>query len=157
MKTCSGFTLYELLIALAILSIVATVGTVSLLGMKERSQLAGLANLIKADLNRGRILAARYKGYVVLQIGDGCYELFVDNGAGGGIPGDWLRNGAEVMIGRRQIAPAIRLDSTFPGEHLRWRSGGRIRPGTFTLSHRNGSKIGVVVNAAGRVRLDTAG
>jgi len=148
-----GFTLYELMIVLAILSIVSTIGTISLLGFKNRVQLTGLANIIKADLNRGKIIAARQKSSVVLQIHDDFYELFVDNGAGGATPGDWLREGAEARIVRREIVPTISLSSNFPYDHLRLRSSGRIRPGTFTLEDSSGKKMEVVVNAIGRIRL----
>ena len=75
-----GFTLYELLIVMAILSIMGTMGTVSLLGFKQRSQLSGMANILKSDLNRGKILAAKYKSYVVLKIHENFYEMFLDNG-----------------------------------------------------------------------------
>lgn len=159
MKHISGFTLYELMIVLAILSIIGTIGTVSLIGMKQRMQLSGLANVLKSDLNRGKIIAARQKSYVVLQIHDGFYELFVDNGAGGATPGDWLREGAEVRLARREIAESLSLASNFPGDHLRLRSGGRIRPGRFTIKNTGGSEMAVVVNALGRIRLEgpTAG
>ncbi|MBT8346004.1 MAG: GspH/FimT family pseudopilin [Desulfofustis sp.] len=152
-----GFTLYELMVVLAILAIVATIGTVSLLGVRERSRLSGLANTIKSDINRGKIIAARNKGYVVLQVSEGYYDLFVDNGAGGATAGNWQREGGEVRISRREIAPSIALTTNFPGDHLRLRSSGRIRPGTFTLAHRSGRRIKVVINAVGRARLELSG
>ena len=105
MSRSRGFTLCELMVVLAIVSIMAAVGTISLLGMKQRMKLTGLANTIKGDLNRGKIIAARQKSYVVLQINDGFYELFVDNGAGGATPGDWLRQGDEIRLARREIEP----------------------------------------------------
>ena len=86
-----GFTLYEMLVVLAILSILSTIGTVSLLGVREKSRLTGLANAIKSDLNRGKIIAARNKGYVVLQVSEKHYDMFIDNGAGGATAGDWRR------------------------------------------------------------------
>ncbi len=148
-----GFTLFELVIVLSILSIISTIGTISFLSFKQKVQLSGLANIIKSDLNRAKIIAARQKSYVVLQIQDNFYELFVDNGSGGATPGDWIRGGTEARIARREIAQTITLNSNFPGNHIRLRSSGRIRPGTFTIEDRSGRKIAVVVNAVGRVRL----
>lgn len=153
-RCTTGFTLHELLVVIAILSILATIGTVSLLGVRERSRLFGLANTIKSDINRGKIIAARNKGYVVLQISEGFYETFVDNGAGGATAGDWRREGKEILISRREIAPSIVLTTNFPGDHLRLRSSGRIRPGTFTLEQRSGKRIKVVINAVGRIRVE---
>ena len=135
----------------------ATIGTVSLLGVRERSRLSGLANTIKSDVNRGKIIAARNKGYVVLQVSAGYYDLFVDNGAGGATAGDWQREGGEVLISRREIPPSIELTTNFPGDHLRLRSSGRIRPGTFTLENRSGKRVRVVINAVGRIRVEDAG
>ena len=152
-----GFTLYELLVVLAILAIIGTIGTVSLLGARERYRMSGLANTIKSDLNRGKIIAARNKGYVVLQVSENYYDLFVDNGAGGATAGDWQREGAEVQISRREIPPSISLATNFPGDHLRLRRSGRIRPGTFTLENRSGKRVRVVINAVGRIRVEDAG
>ncbi len=154
LKNNRGVTLCELMIALAIVSIIATIGTVSLLGMKQRMKLAGFANTIKADLNRGKIIAARQKSYVVLQISDGYYELFVDDGAGEAAPGDWLLQGDELRLARREIDQSLSLVSNFPGDHLRLRSSGRIRPGRFTISGAGGRQMAVVVNAVGRIRLE---
>ena len=154
MSRSRGFTLCELMVVLAIVSIMAGVGTVSLLGMKQRMKLTGLANVIKGDLNRGKIIAARQKSYVVLQISDGFYELFVDNGAGGATPGDWLLQGDEVRLARREIDQSLSLASNFPGDHLRLRSSGRIRPGRFTITGSGDRQMAVVVNAVGRIRLE---
>ncbi len=156
-RNSSGFTLYELMVVLAIVSIMGTMGTVSLLSFKQRSQLSGMANIIKSDINRGKILAAKYKSYVVLQIHEEYYEVFLDNGAGEATPGNWIREGGEVRIARRQIASVLSVDSNFPGDHLRLRSSGRIRPGTISVQSRSGKRIDVVVNAVGRIRLDPAG
>ena len=142
------------MVVLAILSILVTIGSVSLLGMREHSRLYGLANTIKSDLNRGKIIASRNKGYVVLQVSKGYYDLFVDNGAGGATAGDWQREGGELQISRREISPSIALTTNFPGDHLRLRSSGRIRPGTFFLQNNSGTRIEVVINAVGRVRLE---
>ena len=148
-----GFTLYELLIVMAILSIMGTMGTVSLLGFKQRSQLLGMANILKADLNRGKILAAKYKSYVVLQIHETSYEMFLDNGAGEATSGDWIREGGELQVAKRNLAPSLSIFSNFPGDHLRLRGSGRIRPGTITVQSRSGKHIKLVINAVGRVRL----
>ena len=154
MSNKSGFTLLELMTVIAIMSIMATFGTVSLLGFKQRHQVAGLANLIKSDLNRAKIIAAKYKGPVVLQIHSDSYELFLDNGAGEATSEDWQKEGEELGIASREIAPGVALNSNFPGNHLRLRHSGRIRPGTFTIQSKSGTCIKVVVNAVGRVRLD---
>ena len=148
-----GFTLYELLIVMAILSIIGTMGTVSLLRFKQRSQLSGMANILKADLNRGKILAAKYKSYVVLQIHETSYEMFLDNGAGEATPGDWIREGKELQVAKRDLAPSLSIFSNFPGDHLRLRGSGRIRPGTIIVQSRSGKHIKLVINAVGRVRL----
>ncbi len=147
-----GFTLYELLIVMAILSIMGTMGTVSLLSFKQKSQLSGMANILKSDLNRGKILAAKYKSYVVLQIHETSYEMFLDNGAGDAASGDWIREEEELQVAKRDLAPSISIFSNFPGDHLRLRASGRIRPGTITVLGRSGKHIKLVINAVGRVR-----
>lgn len=151
-----GFTLYELMVVLAIMSILGSIGTVSLLGFKQRTQLTGLARLIKSDLNRAKILAAKHKSYVVLQLHDGFYEMFLDNGAGEAVPADWIRQGGEKLIARREVTSPLSLHSNFPGDHLRLRANGRIRPGTIRVETRSGKYIDVVINAVGRVRLNYA-
>lgn len=152
-----GFTLFELITVIAILSIVGSMGAISLLQFKQRHQLAGLANLIKSDLNRAKILAARYRSSVVLQVHEDFYELFIDNGAGEAESDDWLREGQEVRVAQRDIAPGLSLQSNFPGNHFRLRPFGRVRPGRFTIEGRSDTHIEVVVNAVGRVRLEYHG
>ena len=153
-RKSKGFTLYELLIVMAILSIMGTMGTVSLLGFKQRSQLSGMANILKSDLNRGKILAAKYKSYVVLQIHETSSEMFLDNGAGDATSGDWVREKEELQVAKRDLAPSLSIYSNFPGDHLRLRGSGRIRPGTFSLENKSGARVKVVINAVGRVRIE---
>ncbi len=152
--TAGRLHLYELMTVVAIMSIMATFGTLSLLGFKQKHQTVGLANFIKSDLNRGKIVAAKYKSPVVLQIHEEFYEIFVDNGAGDATAEDWQREGGEVRITRREIPPGLSISSNFPGNHLRLRYSGRIRPGTLFIENRSGEHMEVVVNAVGRVRLE---
>ena len=153
-RCTNGFTLHELMVVLAIMSIMAAIGTVSFLGFKQRVQVTGLANTIKADLNRAKIIAARQKSSVVFQVHDDFYEMFVDNGVGDATPDDWIREGGEARVARRDVSPSLTLTSNFPGNHLRLKSSGRIRPGTLVVENRSGKKVAIVVNAVGRIRLE---
>jgi prepilin-type N-terminal cleavage/methylation domain-containing protein len=155
MKNNKGLTLVETLMALAVASILLTLSIPAISKYKSRSQLAYNARMLKTDINGAKMYAVKANSFVVCQIYDSYYELFVDDGSGGATQGDWKSEGGEKLIVKRTFPPSLSLQSNFPGNHFRFRGYGRIRPGTVTIKSVSGSRIDLVMNALGRVRLVT--
>jgi prepilin-type N-terminal cleavage/methylation domain-containing protein len=155
MENNKGLTLVEILTALTVASILLTLSIPAISKYKSRSQLAYNARMLKTDINAAKMYAVKANGFVVCQMYDSYYELFIDDGSGGATQGDWKIEGTEKIIFKRTLSPSLSLQSNFPGNHFRFRGYGRIRPGTVIIKSASGSEIDLVMNALGRVRLVT--
>lgn len=157
MEQDRGFTMFELIISIVIVSILSALAYHSLLKFRQRTQISSFAKLLKTDMNAAKIFAAKANSFVVLQVYENAYELFVDDGTGSASQGDWKCEADEVIITKRIIPPSISMACNFPGKHLRFRSYGRNRPGTFILKGETGEKVAVIINAIGRIRIENIG
>lgn len=105
----AGFTLLELLVAIAIVGILSSIGYLSL--PRDRFAAREAARVLAADLNRARSEAIRLNTNVALQFGGaGCgdYCLYADFGRSGAADGDLDGDGtvdlARPVLLRREVA-----------------------------------------------------
>jgi type IV fimbrial biogenesis protein FimT len=115
MRRNSGFTAYELAVTMAIVGIFATITMPSFLNWLTSHRLRGAAINLMADMEQAKIRAIRENTFVAVQFGTDQYRIFVDNGSGGGVAGDWNQTGSERLVVARvlpagvSIAPALTL------------------------------------------------
>jgi type IV fimbrial biogenesis protein FimT len=77
-----GFTLFEVMIVLAIMAVIAAIAVPNMIGWRVDSKLRGAVENLKGDLNAAKMMAVRENAFVVINFFAGRYEVFVDNGAG---------------------------------------------------------------------------
>ena len=102
-----GFTLAELMIVIAIMGIMMGIAIPMMLRYYPNYQARGAARNMVANLQQARMEAIRANANVVIEITPGAftatgrvggYRAFVDDGAGGGVSRNNIRDGAERII-----------------------------------------------------------
>ena len=100
MKKDKGFTLIEVIVVIAIIGIVSAIAIPNYIGWLSDTRLKSAVGDLKSDMNIAKIRAIRENASVAVafNIAANKYEIFVDNGAGGGTANDGVRNGGEALI-----------------------------------------------------------
>jgi prepilin-type N-terminal cleavage/methylation domain-containing protein len=109
MRRESGFTAIEVAVTLAIVAIMASFAMPSFLSWLQGHRLRGAAINLMADVEMAKIRAIREGAFVTIQLAADNYQIFLDNGAGGGVAGDWVRNGTEALIQNRWLPSGVRI------------------------------------------------
>jgi len=81
-STNTGFSLYELMVVVAIIAIISTIAVPNFLGSRLETKLKGAVHNLKADLNAAKMMAVRDNARVVVKFNANGYRIFVDNGSG---------------------------------------------------------------------------
>jgi len=161
MKKQDGFTMYELLMVIAILAVLATIAVPNIISWRPQAKLRGASNNLRADLQMARLSALREKAIVSVVFTSTGYSIFFDNGVN---PGDWNLDADESLIRNRQLPTGviIALPTTFGSPNNRTRFNGRGFPdqatltgggftGTVTLQNSRGSQMQLTMNQLGRI------
>ena len=158
MNKNSGFTMLELMIAIAIMIIGAAIAVPNMIQWRTESSLRGSANNLRADLNMAKMLAIRENAVVVVDFSAGDrYVIFVDNGAGSNAE-DWVWQPAEERrVRNRDLRPGISFDlvkTDFLNDRTRFnRRGLPDQVGKVVLVSNGGEESEIAVNQMGRVNL----
>ena len=155
-----GFSVVELMVALAIVAILAGLATPALTTWKLNHQLYGAAANLAADLELAKMRAIRENSFVAVVFAAGGYTIFVDNGVGGGDPGDWVRSGEESLVQQRDFPPGVQIrmdDLTLADSRVRFNGRGFPMdvPATETIPVTNpkGTRQ-VTLSRVGNVRVN---
>lgn len=152
-----GFTLMEMATVIGIVAVISSLAMPPLLSWKKHAELRGSAARLAASLQLARNHALAHGEYVVISMQSDGYRVFVDNGEGGAVLGDWERTGTERLLRDDALHPSVTCSSTFPADRFRFKGFGRNQPGTISLVQRDGSTISIIVNVVGRIRLEMDG
>ena len=129
MRKSNGFTLIELMIAIAIFAIMASVALPSFMNQRRQTLLRDAISMIRGDLEMARSQAIRENGPVAVLIREDGYGIFVDNGAGGGIKENWVRDGEEKQLCTRSLSNGLKIDLnqvTFDGKRTQFNGRGYV-------------------------------
>jgi len=123
----SGFTAFEVAVTLAIIALLAAMSMPSFLKWLQGHRLRGAAINLVADLEMAKIRAMREGAFVTLQLTSNAYTIFLDDGNGGGVAGDMLRNGGERLLQTRQLPAGVSMplgQVTLANQRMRFNSRG---------------------------------
>jgi type IV fimbrial biogenesis protein FimT len=122
-----GFNVLELVIAIAITAILASVALPSFISWQRSHRLSGAATNLMADLEAAKMRAVRENSFVAVLFSENSYTIFIDNGTGGGVAGDWIRNGQEALVQQRTLPTGVRIpmaDLTLADQRVRFNGRG---------------------------------
>ena len=167
-KNKNGFTFIELVIVFMIISIMAGAGLPALLEAIENQKLKGAARDLYSTFQQARFEAVKRNTPVVISFAPaaftsegmaGSYQVFVDNGAGGGTADNFIRDGSEQILSTVSMPETVSLVSA-------GFSGGTMATGFTAKGLPINSRIGdielrnslqwyrVVQSSAGNVRVE---
>jgi type IV fimbrial biogenesis protein FimT len=120
LKNKKGFTLIELLSVILITAIMLALGLPAFLEAINNQRLKGTARDLYSIFQKAKIEAIRRNSNVAVSITPaayspdgmkGSYQVFVDNGAGGGTAENFTRDGTEEIIATASMPRKISLIS----------------------------------------------
>jgi len=149
-----GFTLIELMITIAIFTVLAGFITPSFLQWRDRTKVKGDATNLRADFESAKLRAIKHNTNAVVTFPDTTsYTGYVDANKNN------VRDGDEIILFERNLSPGDRItENTFVGNDMafnpRGMANGPSSTGTITLTSPGGHRYSVVVSSFGRVRLE---
>lgn len=150
MRRNGGLTLIELMIVLALLAIIASVAFPTFLGQRSEMKLRDAVSMIRGDLEMARSRAVRENALVAILIRADGYTIFVDNGSGGGIAENWVRDGGEQQLCSRALPEGISIDLskvTFDSTRTRFNGRGYTEnSGAMVIANWEGRSITLDMN-----------
>ena len=144
LRLCAGFTLAELMVAVAIAAVLAAVALPNFISWQQRCRLHAAATELLCLLRNARMRAVKENARVVVLFDpgsdgrlDGDYLAFVDDMRGRG--SEWTHEPAtEAVVGSGRIPAEITLYRTqFSKHRLRFNSRGQLMNGNKSLFLRD--------------------
>lgn len=151
-KNESGFSLFELMIVIAIISILAAIAVPNFIVWRESANLRGSAFNLKSDLELAKMRAIRGGGTVVVKFDlvNSKYEIFLDN-LPTGISGS--RDDGEPLIASKDLSPLTISTTVGIGTSTSFTSRGTVsKTGDITLKNKNDSII-ISINKIGLINM----
>jgi type IV fimbrial biogenesis protein FimT len=127
MRKKSGFTIIELMVIIAIISILATVAIPNFFAWRPKRQLSAAAKDVFSVMQYARSRALKDNVSVGLEFDPANeeYTVFLDNGAGANA-GNGTQDGDEPTVKSGRMPPGINLVSTDFGDKVRFDSRGLL-------------------------------
>ena len=99
-KNCSGFTMIELIVVIAIMAIVITIAVPGFAVWLPNYRLKSAVRDIYSNMQSAKLKAAKENADVVIWFDktNDTYRIFLDDGAGTGTAGDATQNGSEKTL-----------------------------------------------------------
>jgi prepilin-type N-terminal cleavage/methylation domain-containing protein len=154
MANRKGFTLFEVLMVLAVLSTLSSIAYPSLMTWAQRSEFKSEVSTLVAWLHRAKLEAIKTNSFVVIEGDANGYSIFVDNSKVMGQAGDWFRQPDERQLTHHHLKNGHVLANNFPNNKARFsgRPGGK--PGRFIFTDKNGTRMDVIISSVGRIRVE---
>lgn len=153
-----GFSLLELLFALAIITIAMAVSVPSFQVWIDNYRLSGTTSGVLDALQMARSEAVTRNRNVVVGFTSNGWQVFVDDGSGGGTAGNFTRDGSEQILSTVVTPPGIVLDEIkFGGANAYTGFNSRGMPidnncaGTVKGKNKGGKTFTVTLSLGGSV------
>lgn len=149
-----GFTLSEVLVVLAVLSILTSIAYPSMASWAQRLEFRSEASTLVGWLHNAKMEAIKANSFVVIQATSDGYSIFIDNSGLPGKAGDWIRQSDERQIIYHQIKDGVTLASNFLNNRARFSGRPWGIAGRFIFTDSKGTRMDVIISPAGRIRVE---
>ncbi|WP_319525028.1 GspH/FimT family pseudopilin [uncultured Desulfosarcina sp.] len=169
MRWNAGFSIYELMVVIAIIAVLAAIAVPNMIGWRNRAKLGDGVRDIYSAFQLAKARAAKENADITLTFAPtGAtgreYALFVDDGAGSvDSDGDGVLDGAgngeidgtETVFLRDRIPAGVKIDSTTFGDDSVTFNGSGLPDGIGSVDIVNsaGEKRSLSLSIAGRVKV----
>ena len=143
-----GFSLYELLVVVAIIAVVSTIVAPPIMSWRSSAKLRGAADNIRGDLEMSKARAVRERAPVTVTFTETNYRVtFTD------------RDGNDRTLRDRQLPAGVRIDLGntafgFMGDETQFNSRGLPIAGSAVLVNTKGEQKRIIVSTLGRIRIE---
>jgi type IV fimbrial biogenesis protein FimT len=155
-----GFTLFEVLTVIFMLTIVSAFAVPSMINWRETAKLRGAAENLKGNLGLAKMKAIQENGPVAIHFRENGYQIFIDSGATAG-----MLDPDERLLKNISLTAGVKIDfagSTFAAvgggwpRKTRFFGRGTAAPGTAVLTNATKTKgKSVTVSSLGKITVKT--
>ena len=157
----AGFTMLELMIAIGIIAILSAIAVPNIISWLPNYRLKAAARDVISNFQKAKMEAVKRNVTVVLDFvpASNMYEMFVDDGAGGGNANNFTRDGGETLLGTFGMPNDVTLSSaSFSGgtQKAGFNSRGlpaNGRTGNVILLNNNSRYYKATLSLAGNIKL----
>jgi Tfp pilus assembly protein FimT len=147
----------ELMIVIAIIALLSSIAVPNMISWRRNAKFKGACENLRADLKLAQARALRERAPVSVVFSSSQYEIFVDNGAGGGTEGNYSRDGSEPPVQLRKLPAGVAIDlaaTTIAGDQTQFDARGRcLATGPVVIGDFSGRQQIISINPLGRIRL----
>lgn len=158
MQKTSGFTLMELMVTIAIISILSMIAIPNIIAWVPKFRLGGASRDVLSILKKTRLRAVKDNTNCVLMFdtGNARYTAFLDDG--GGTPanaGNGVLDGGERVLVQETLAVGVDITATtLPGDQALFNTQGiASSAGIITLTDTRGNVRQIALELAGGSRI----
>lgn len=147
MKKTAGFSIFELLIVIAVVAVVSAIVTPNIISWRNNAKLRGAADNLKGDLQMSKARAVRERTPVTVTFGATDYQVTYTD-----------KDGNTRTLRDRKLPAGVRvdLDNTgfgAMGDKTRFNGRGIPVAGSAMLVNTKGDQKSIVVSTLGRIRI----
>jgi len=147
MKKSAGFSIFELLIVIAVIAVVSAIVTPNIISWRNNAKLRGAADNLKGDLQMSKARAVRERTPVTVTFTATNYQVTYTD-----------KNGNVQTVRNRKLPAGVRvdLDNTgfgAMGDKTEFNGRGIPVAGSARLVNTKGAQKSIVVSTLGRIRI----